>query len=71
MANFGGDVTEQIICKVDLFKSIMQQNAIENKLNCEYASLATIHPGMAIDFTVKGANDFYLDYNNSRLHVLL
>ena len=25
---------------------------------------------MAIEFTVKGANDFYLDLNNSRLHVL-
>ena len=25
---------------------------------------------MAIEFTVKGANDLYLDLNNSRLHVL-
>ena len=24
---------------------------------------------MAIEFTVKGANDLYLDLNNSRLHV--
>ena len=26
---------------------------------------------MAIEFTVKGANDLYLDLNNSRLHVLV
>ena len=25
---------------------------------------------MAIEFAVKGANDLYLDLNNSRLHVL-
>ena len=48
----------------------MQQNVIENKFNREYAPLATIQPGMAIEFTVKGANDLYLDLNNSRLHVL-
>ena len=29
-----------------------------------------IQPGMAIEFTVKGANDLYLNLNNSRLHVL-
>ena len=26
---------------------------------------------MAIEFTIKGANDLYLDLNNSRLHVLV
>ena len=48
----------------------MQQNVIENKSNIKYAPLATIQPGMAIEFTVKGANDLYLDLNNSHLHVL-
>ena len=48
----------------------MQQNVIENKFNREYAPPATIQPDMAIEFTVKGANDLYLDLNNSRLHVL-
>ena len=37
MATIEGDVTEQITSKVDLFKSIMQQNVIENELNREYA----------------------------------
>ena len=32
--------------------------------------MATIQPGMAIEFTIKGANDLYLDLNNSRLHVV-
>ena len=48
----------------------MQQNVIENEFNSEYAPLATIQPGMAIEFTVKGANDLYLDLNNSRLHMI-
>ena len=48
----------------------MQQNVIENEFNREYSLLATIQQGMAIEFAVKGANDLYLDLNNSRLHVL-
>ena len=70
MATIGGDVTEQITSEVDLFGSIMQQNVIENDFNREYAPLATIQPGMANEFTVKSANDLYLDLNNSRLHVI-
>ena len=31
MTTIGGDVTEQITSKVDLFGSIMQQNIIENE----------------------------------------
>ena len=60
MATFGGDVTEQITSEFDLFGSIMQQNVIENEFTREYAPLATIQPGMAIEFTVKSANDLYL-----------
>ena len=48
----------------------MQQNVIENELNCKYALLATITPGMVIELMVKYANDLYLDLNNLRLHVL-
>ena len=48
----------------------MQQNVIENELNCEYAPLATIQPGMVIELIVNSANDMYLNLNNSRLHVL-
>ena len=70
MATIGGDVTEQITSEVDLFESIMQQNVIENNINYEYATLATIQPGMTIKFTVKSANDLYLDLNTSRLHVI-
>ena len=70
MATIGGDVTQQINSEVDLFESIMQQNEIENEFNREYAPLATIQPRMAIEFTVKSANDLYLDLNNSRLHVI-
>ena len=70
MATIGGDVTEQITSEVDPFGSIMQQNVIENELNREYAPLATILPGMAIEFTVHRANDLYLNLNNSCLHVI-
>ena len=48
----------------------MQQNVIENKFKREYALLATIQQGMAIEFTGKCANDLYLDLNNSRFHEL-
>ena len=48
----------------------MLQNVIENKYNREYAPMATIQPGMAIEFTVKCANDLYLEMNNLPLHVL-
>ena len=71
MATIGGDVTEQITSEVDLFGSMMQQNVIENEFNREYSPLATIQQGVSIEFTVKGANDLYLDLNNSRLNVLV
>ena len=70
MATIGGDVTKQITSEVDLFGSVMQKHVIENKFNCKYASLGKVQPGMAIEFTVKSANDLYLNLNNSRLHVL-
>ena len=70
MATIGGDVTKEITSEVDLFGSIMQQNVIENEFNREYALLATIKPGEAIEFRVTGSNDLYLDLNNSRLNVL-
>ena len=70
MATIGGDVTEEITSEVDLFGSIMQQNVIENEFNREYAPLASIQLGAAIEFRVTGSNDLYLDLNNSRLHVL-
>ena len=71
MATIGGDVTEQITSEVDLFGLMMQQNVIENEFNREYAPLATIQPGVAIEFTVKAANDLYLDLNNSPVHLLV
>ena len=61
---------EQNTGEVDLFGSIMKQNVIENELNHEYAPLAIIKPGAAIEFRVTGSNDLYLDLNNSRLYVL-
>ena len=70
MATIGGDVTEQITSKVDLFGSIMHQDVINNEFNREYAPLTTIQPSAAIEFTDKGANDIYLDLNNTCLHVL-
>ena len=70
MATIGGDVTEQITSEFNLFGSIKQQNVIENIFNRESATLSTIQPNMAIEFTVKSANDLYLDLNNSRLHVI-
>ena len=61
----------QITSEVDLFGSMMQQNVIENEFNRDNAPLATIQAGVAIEFTLKCANDLYLDLNNSRLHVIV
>lgn len=36
-----------------------------NEFNCEYASLTTIQPGVAIEFTIKKLNDLYLNLINS------
>ena len=57
MVTIGGDVKEEITSEVDLFGSIMQQNIIENEFNREYALLATIQLGAAIEFRVTGLND--------------
>ena len=70
MATIRGDVTEEIICEVDRFGFIMQQNVIENDFNREYAPMATIKPVTAIEFKVTCSNDLYLYLNNSRLLVL-
>ena len=70
MAIIGGYVTKKITSEVNLFGSIMQQNVIENEFNREYAPLATIQQCMAIEFTIMGANDLYLDLKNSRLLAL-
>ena len=48
----------------------MQQIVITNEFNRKYVPLATIQLSMAIEFTVMNAIKFYLDLNNSRLHVL-
>ena len=39
--------------EVHLFCTIMQQNVIKKEINIEYAPLASIQPGMPIEFTVK------------------
>ena len=65
----GGDLTEEIIYKVDLFGSIMQQNVIGNEFNREYAPLVTNH-GAAIEFTVTRSHELYLDLSYSHSHVL-
>ena len=70
MDTIGSDVTEQIISEIGQLLSIMQQNIIDNEFNCEYAPLTNIQQSMAIEFLVKGANDLYLNLNNSRLHLL-
>ena len=48
----------------------MHQNVIKNKLIHEYALLATIKQGAAIEFTLNNSNDLYLDLNNPHLHLL-
>ena len=57
MASIGGNVTQQIMCEIDLFRSMILQNVIKNNFNSEYAPMSTNQLGVAIQFRVNGANN--------------
>ena len=47
----------------------MQQNCLLNEFNRKFAPLASIAEGAPIEFLVKGADQLYLDLNDSRLQL--
>ena len=69
MAATALETEEQITSEVDLFGKIMKQNCLLNEFNRKFAPLASIAEGAPIEFLVKGANQLYLDLNDSRLQL--
>ena len=69
MAATALETEEQITGEVDLFGPIMTQKCLLNEFNRRFAPLALIAEGAPIEFLVKGADQLYLDLNDSRLHL--
>ena len=69
MAATALETEEQITSQVDLFGKIIQQNCLLNVFNRKFAPLASIAEGAPIEFRVKGADQLYLDLNDSSLHL--
>ena len=62
------ETVKQITGEVDLFGSIMQQNFLLNEFNRRFAPFSLIAEGAPTLLLVKGADQLYLDLNDSRLH---
>jgi hypothetical protein len=69
MAAAAVEVSEAITADLDIYAPILQQTCLKNEYNREYSPLASIQPGAPIEFIVKGAENLYLDLNNTRLTV--
>ena len=69
MAATALETEEKFTSEVDLFGKIMQKNCLLNEFNRKFAPLASIAEGALIEFLVKGADQLYLDLNDSRLHL--
>jgi len=59
------NTVDQITSEVDLFGPIMQQSVLLNEFDREYAPLASLQQGAPIEFMVKGADQLYIDLNES------
>jgi len=69
MAATSLETGEQVTGEVDLFGPIMQQNFLLNEFNRQFAPIASLAEGAPIEFLVKGADQLYLDLNDSFLHL--
>ena len=69
MATSALETAEQVTGEVDLFGPIMQQNFLLNEFNRQFAPIASLADGAPIEFLVKGADQLYLDLNDSYLHL--
>ena len=63
------NTVDQITSEVDLLAPILQQTILLNKFDREFAPLASLQEGAPIQFMVKGADQLYLDLNESSLHL--
>ena len=63
------NTVDKITSEVDLFGPILQQTVLLKEFDREFAPLATLQQGAPIEFMVKGADQLYLDLNESLLLV--
>ena len=61
------NTVDQITSEVDLFGLILQQTMLLIEFNREFAPLASLQHGAPIEFIIKGADNLYLDLNESLL----
>jgi len=65
------NTVDQITSETDLFGPIMQQTVLLNEFDREYLPLATLQQGAPVEFMIKGADQLYLDLNESLFLVLV
>ena len=61
------ETVDQITSEIDLFGPILQQTVLLNEFDREFAPLASLQQGAPIEFMVKGADQLYLDLNETVL----
>ena len=66
MAN---NIVENIPDEVDLFAPMLQQSIITDDYDQEYLPVNYIQPGEHFEFSIKCADNFYLDLEESRFIV--
>jgi hypothetical protein len=63
------NIVESIPDEVDLFAPLLQQNVIKDDFDQEYLPVNAIQAGAPIEFSIKTADDLYLDLDESRFIV--
>ena len=63
------NTVDQLTSEVDLFAPILQHTVLLNEFDREFAPLASLQEGAPIEFMVKGADQLYMDLNESSLHL--
>ena len=55
------NIVENILDEVDLFAPMLQQSIITDDFDQEYLPVDSIQLGTPIEFSIKSADNFYLD----------
>ena len=63
------DTVELLPDEVDVFAPMLQSDIITNEFHQDFAPIAAITPGAAIEFHIEGKDQHYLDLNDSYMTV--
>ena len=64
-----GQILESIPTEFDYFESKVIQAAIEKEYDRDFFPISALQHGAPIEFLVRGADNLYLDLNNSKLEI--